>query len=540
MYLSGAKYFKRKEVEFKDLEEARLVLRITNPAYSQKSRFGNRFSKRVMPDKWLHFMEKSPIKVSSAEEEEFRIPRNYRIKYKDSNINKDIINNTISNKITSNIIFVGKLREYQEKYFLDNPGLLNDTDKVLVVSCGHGKTIISLYITTFLKEKTLVLVPTTFLRDQWKGACERFITGANVVLADSSEKTLKWKDADIYIMTLDLFTSRFEGLKKDGFFDYWGHTILDEAHRVGAESYHPYISELSGKYRTALSATFRRNDGVHIILGYHFGEQYYMPLQFDKAELIMVNTGIKIENLAKLNPTQIKYMEEFMLDIGGEYNIQGDTFHFLDSKNIEAYLNVATKEPSFTKTKRAAITSSIKKLMGFEKSPNYPLFDSYISNEPKRFRMILSMLCKLKEENRTVLVLSKRKEVLKKLDKALKGRSVKTQLIISETNVEGLGESDYVQKEAEVILGIMQLAREGMDIERLDTLVILNPIKDTEQAIGRILRFAEGKKTPHVYYICDDSNVSVGIFKSSLKFIGNNAEFKDTVMMKELLTKLEK
>jgi superfamily II DNA or RNA helicase len=58
------------------------------------------------------------------------------------------------------------------------------------------------------------------------------------------------------------------------------------------------------------------------------------------------------------------------------------------------------------------------------------------------------------------------------------------------------------------------LAKEGLDIPRLNTLILLTPKKDkavVQQAVGRIMRPFEGKKQPVVYDFYD-SNIKQCVF----------------------------
>ena len=64
----------------------------------------------------------------------------------------------------------------------------------------------------------------------------------------------------------------------------------------------------------------------------------------------------------------------------------------------------------------------------------------------------------------------------------------------------------YIFNETRVILGIDKLAQEGMDAPLFDTLFFLHPIRDIEQAIGRILREAENKKNPVGLWLVDKVN----------------------------------
>ena len=73
--------------------------------------------------------------------------------------------------------------------------------------------------------------------------------------------------------------------------------------------------------------------------------------------------------------------------------------------------------------------------------------------------------------------------------------------------VGGLSKKIRAQAESEcsVLFGTFALAQEGLDIPRLDTLILASPASDITQAVGRILRPCEGKQTPLVVDLQDNA-----------------------------------
>lgn len=157
---------------------------------------------------------------------------------------------------------------------------------------------------------------------------------------------------------------------------------------------------------------------------------------------------------------------------------------------------------------------------------SYTTMDSYLNEHSGRRKQVLSLLKACLESGRTVLFLSKRKDVLKTLHKYGKFQKYNPVLVISETNSRTEEEEDILQNKTRLVLGITQLAKEGMDIDRLDTLIIHLPMKDTEQAIGRIARILEGKKQPIVFYLLDDCPYTYAVFNNAQKFMKINADYK--------------
>jgi len=71
---------------------------------------------------------------------------------------------------------------------------------------------------------------------------------------------------------------------------------------------------------------------------------------------------------------------------------------------------------------------------------------------------------------------------------------------------DSLGES----AEKRVIVATFALAQEGLDIPKLDTLILASPKSDVKQAVGRVLR---GSTNPIIYDIVDKWSIFIGSFK---------------------------
>jgi len=60
------------------------------------------------------------------------------------------------------------------------------------------------------------------------------------------------------------------------------------------------------------------------------------------------------------------------------------------------------------------------------------------------------------------------------------------------------------ESEGRALFGTFSMAKEGLDIPRLDTLVLASPASDITQTVGRILRPCASKKLPLIYDVADD------------------------------------
>lgn len=410
------------------------------------------------------------------------------------------------------------LRDYQQEFFqCHREDFKRNTGILIEAGCGSGKTVCGIWISYMRGVKTLVLVPTYYLAQQWEERIHDF-TDASVHIIKSSDKEIPI-DSDFTIVVMDLFNCRL--LPKE-LVKNIGHVILDEAHRMGAETYIPILDEVPAKYRTALTATFRRKDNAHRILAYHFGTHLFMESRFPKPSAYGVRTGVTVGGLlSKKKP--YKHFSEFLDSMGIPYSeTKGVLRVVLDSKAIESLRKEAdmrVERRQLTKTAHKEICSRLKSLNDYP----YTVLDTYLNEHAGRRKTVIQIIQKALDKGRTILFLSKRKDVLKSMHRYF--AEYKPMLVVSETNTRTPEEDAYLKNECRLILGVTQLAKEGLDIDRLDTLIVHLPMADTEQAIGRISRLCDGKKQPMCLYLLDDCPIAYSVFNKAKKSFSVNAQY---------------
>ena len=335
-------------------------------------------------------------------------------------------------------------------------------------------------------------------------------------------------DRDFTIVTMDLFTCRHlpEELIKN-----IGHVILDEAHRVGADTYLPILDEVPAKYRTALTATFRRADGVHKILQYHFGTHIKMESRFPKPFVYGMRTGVEVRGVVSKNRKYSRLLE-FLDSVGHPYHETESAIEFKPTEELRYKLEDVYKSGALTKTAYHEVASCLSKASEM----SYSVVESYLDSHSGRRKTTIRVIQECLDAGRTVLFLSKRKNTLKSLCNYFS--EYKPMLIISETNRRSEEDEVYLQSTCPLIFGVTQLAKEGLDIDRLDTLIIHLPMKDTEQAIGRISRLCEGKKFPVCLYLLDDSPITYAVYNNAKKYFRINADFRGERTLQTLKTVL--
>lgn len=497
------------EDQFRQVLETRL--RVTNPAWISKSRFSTFKGWKHSTPEFLRFYKE--------DDSGFYVPRNFDFELPEIDDYTEP-GRKISFELEGSKIL--HLRDYQDQYLTENPGIISDRDKVLNVSCGGGKTVLGIYLSHLYGVTTLVLVPTHFLAQQWVARIKEF-TDASWHIWKSTDKAIP-RGKNFYVCSFDLFTVREmpEWFKKD-----IGHVILDEGHRMGAQTYLPILGELPAKRRTALTATFRRADGMHQILHYQFGSVYSMNYTPIKPAVHPVTTGIKV---GYVYPKKGNWeaLRAFISDISPVTETQSTIQFEWPEKGLESLtdhldgLKLPVKE-------KQVILRELKKAQ----KQSFTILDNHLSEHPGRMRKTVAILHKCLKAGRTVLFISKRIKALKTLHKLF--AEYRPVLVIGGSTDDMTPEERvYMEKEARLIFGVAQLAKEGLDIDRLDTLILHLPIKDVEQPIGRINRIREGKKRPVALVMLDDNQMCRGMYMASKKYIAINGTFGRTIKWNEV------
>lgn len=491
-----------------DIEQVKKSLTLPNPEYANSVRFGKGRFYRKIP-KELCYLEKDS-------RGNLLLPR--YIFGEPTPFDSDTIDGRRGD-YESKIV----LRDYQEKFLKDNQTVfMGNTGIVVEMPCGHGKTVFSIHLTILRgKVQTLVVVPTYYLAKQWKQSIER-VTTATTFIVTSTDTDIPLT-TDFTIIVADLFTVRELPLT---FIKNVGQVILDEAHRMGADTYLPILKQLPATYRTALTATFRRNDGVHRILKFHFGEHVKLTNQFPPPEIYALRTGVEVRGVLSKNSRKCENTVEYMLSKDVPFHETKDV--------IEMYTGfrpLVEKDLEDKRITKKLYLELVGNIAAASKLP-YTTIDSYLNQHSGRRKLVIKLIQESLDAGRTILFLSKRKDVLKSLHKYF--REYRPMLVISETAKLSPREEDFLQNKCRLVFGVTQLAKEGLDIDRLDTLIIHLPMADTEQAVGRIARLHPSKKSPKAFYLLDYNPVLFSTFTKAKKTFHINGEYKGEIRLSNL------
>ena len=223
----------------------------------------------------------------------------------------------------------------------------------------------------------------------------------------------------------------------------FGLIIIDEAHHMAAPVFSSALRCLPSKYVLGLSATPERKDGMTKLLHYSMGDIAYRIER--KPEHTLVSC---------------------MLYEGG---------------------------------KRKEIVQRNGQI-------SLPLMLNQMVEDDTRNQLIADRICEYIKADRHIIVLTDRIKQLHKLMQMMIAKGVKPEDISYYIGNTPANER-HAASERRVILSTYSMAKEGLDIPRLDTLVMATPKGDIVQASGRVQRKHSEKRVPLIVDIVDTFSV---------------------------------
>uniref|UniRef100_A0A6C0D0E2 Helicase ATP-binding domain-containing protein n=1 Tax=viral metagenome TaxID=1070528 RepID=A0A6C0D0E2_9ZZZZ len=244
-------------------------------------------------------------------------------------------------------------------------------------------------------------------------------------------------------------------------FKSFGFAIFDECHHFGAEIFHKCMLKVSSRYMLGLSATPNRKDGLKKVFEWFIGPLVYVSKDINK-----------------------DYVEVDVL----KYECDD-----------EKYCKISTN---------------------IRGNPCNPIMINNICDYEPRTKIIIDKIIELYNMGRDILFLSDRRNHLV---------YIYNYLILNNYDcgyyIGGMKQNELkISQEKKIILGTFSMASEGMDIPKLNSIILGSPKSDIEQSIGRILRQPENlrKFHPYVFDICDNFSNFVNQYNKRLKFYNKN------------------
>ncbi len=132
-----------------------------------------------------------------------------------------------------------------------------------------------------------------------------------------------------------------------------------------------------------------------------------------------------------------------------------------------------------------------KEELNFRKEPCMPKMINNICSYKPRIETIVSLVKKYRSEGRSILILSDRRGHLEEIYTLLSDYS--RGYYVGGMKPQELRDS----QEKDILLATFSMASEGMDIPKLDTVILGSPKSDVEQSVGRVFRKKQCDRTFH-------------------------------------------
>lgn len=329
---------------------------------------------------------------------------------------------------------------------------------ILQSAAGSGKTQMGIALAARLGRRTLWLCHTLDLIKQSKERAERYMSKDLMGTITEGKVNLGEGITFATIQTmckLDLAQYR----------DYWDCIITDEVHRVSGSptavtQYQKVLNSLSARHKYGLSATVHRSDGM----------------------------------------------------IQATYALVGEIAHRVPDEAVADKIMKVGIYPVGTGVEIS------RQALNTDGTLNYTKLITYLTENAARNKLIADSI-----ERRPSLILSDRLNHLEDIMNLLPADMRKDAVMISGkmTTKKGKAEREQALEDMRTgrkkyLFATYSLAKEGLDVPRLERLYLTTPQKDyavITQSIGRIARTFEGKDAPIAYDFVDNIAYLVKSYK---------------------------
>jgi hypothetical protein len=362
-----------------------------------------------------------------------------------------------------NMNFIGTLREnqvLQVNAFLEACKDPNKMGGLVNTACASGKTVTAIAISSILKVKTLFMTHKDFLNVQFADRVKIFCPEAKIGVIKQNKIDIE--DKDFVVGSLQSIAMRdYDPV----IFKDFGLVIIDEVHHCAAEVFCRALVKTCSKYTLGLSATLNRKDGLQRVFKWYIGIPV-IKLVHNKNE---------------------------------DSDIDVKLYYFNDNN------------PKYCKIETVYNKISPVKMLG-----------NVVSYKPRVLFCCKAIIDNMSDD-RKLLVISERKALLTDIHKVLSETpdfKYTMGFYVGGMSQKKLDESSSTQ----IILGSNSMLAEGYSNDLLNSIILVSPMGEIEQQIGRILRQPtnERKVKPLVIDIVDNFSIFINRFNKRRAFYNKN------------------
>lgn len=426
---------------------------------------------------------------------------------------------------------------------------------VLQLACGKGKTVVALEMFARLCVPALVIVDTSVLMTQWQREIKTHlrVPGGVGLIADGKFDWQKPIVMATYHSLANLAPEMAEEVRR-----WFGVVVWDEAHHVAAPTFSRSADLFYGR-RYGLTATPKRDDGLHVVYDMHIGSVLFKDLRQDlKPRIYFRWTGFEIDGEDPITQAQAydKNRElhlgklagyfgrwrarlDFIINEVNSATAEGRKILILSNSldeainllaiwngNQDLYSDIPVPTPAEFGSTLMPIELKSKVREKVEKSLNitYAQLKDPVLNPLKR-KELDQVKVTLEGRLAQHALFKKIESELKKRQKAylakLLAQPSDAGLIIQKVKPEV---RDHMLATKQVIFAISKYGKEGLDSPMLDTAIVLEPLSSRntlQQLMGRVLRKKAGKKSPVVVFLEDNIGLLIGMCRKLKNHLRN-------------------
>lgn len=433
--------------------------------------------------------------------------------------------------------------------------LLSGRGGILQLACGLGKTVVALDFIARRGVPALIVLDTQLLLEQWEGEASQLLDipgGIGLIQGDKFD----WKKP-VVLTTYQTLANRAATLPEE-VRRWFGTIVWDEAHHVAAPVF-SRSADLFYGYRLGLTATPKREDGMHVVHNYHLGPVLYKNLHQDLRPRITFEwTGVSLN----LEDPQVA---QAVNDKNGELHI-GKIAGFLGRKQERLDFTVQRVQRAVSEGRKVIVLSKsvdalVNLLCAWNGRPErisdipYPQPQEVgetlppIELEPKTVQRLTGKRfeaieryhqARLANDQRAITTWTQKFwaieqtlqsfEVFKKLEALYeKRRNAFVKELLTLPSNAGLmirkvkpKERMKMLREKQVTFAIMKYGKEGLDDANLETIIVNEPASNqggVQQIMGRVLRKTDWDKDPELVFLEDDIGPFIGMCNKIRKLL---------------------
>ena len=213
-----------------------------------------------------------------------------------------------------------------------------DDNCIINAWVSWGKTFTGLAIAGKLAQKTLIVVHTVPLRNQWAAEVKK-VYGITAGIIGSGRFDIS---SPVVIGNTQSLYRRIPDIRRE-----FGTVILDEMHHVSSPTFSKVIDSNYARYKIGLSGTIERKDGKHVVFRDYFGQKVIKPPKenYMTPSVLVYRSEVRFmdgSNIPWANKvTQLAYNEEYLHTVamlaafyaekGHRVLVVSDRVHFLQT-----------------------------------------------------------------------------------------------------------------------------------------------------------------------------------------------------------------